>query len=125
MKLGEYLNAINHSKKPLMDTEDEQAEKEYSPFVVNRCLSYFIDTVLHSNLMNQHPEISSKMQFDYLSSSIRKRKRFSKWLKQETDNNLEIIKEYFQYSDTKAKEICDILTEEEIEEIKKYLHHGG
>ena len=125
MKLGEYLNAINHSKKPLMDTDDEQAEKQYNPFIVNRCLSYFIDTVLHSNLMNQHPEIPSKMQFDYLSSSIRKRKRFSKWLKQETDNNLEIIKEYFQYSDTKAKEICDILTEEEIEEIKKYLHHGG
>ena len=125
MKLGEYLNAINHSKKPLMDTEDEQVEKLYTPFVVNRCLSYFIDTVLHSNLMNEHPEISSKMQFDYLSLSIRKRKRFSKWLKQETDNNLEIIKEYFQYSDTKAKEISDILTTEEIEDIRQYLHHGG
>ena len=75
--------------------------------------------------MNEHPEISSKMQFDYLSLSIRKRKRFSKWLKQETDNNLEIIKEYFQYSDTKAKEISDILTTEEIEEIRQYLHHGG
>ncbi|MAH44010.1 DNA polymerase [archaeon] len=125
MKLGEYLNAINHSKKPLMDTEDEQAEKQYNSFIINRCLSYFIDTVLHSNLMNQYHEISTKMQFDYLSSSIRKRKRFSKWLKQETDNNLEIIKEYFQYSNTKAKEICDILTEEEIEEIKQYLHHGG
>ena len=91
MKLGEYLNAINHSKKPLMDTEDEQVEKQYTPFVVNRCLSYFIDTVLHSNLMNEHPEISSKMQ----------------------------------YSDTKAKEISDILTTEEIEEIRQYLHHGG
>ena len=125
MKLGEYLNAINHSKKPLMDTEDEQIEKQYNSFIINRCLSYFIDTVLHSNLMNQYHEISAKMQFDYLSSSIRKRKRFSKWLKQETDNNLEIIKEYFQYSNTKAKEICDILTEEEIEEIKQYLHHGG
>jgi len=125
MKLSEYLNAINHSKKPLMDTEDETVEKEYTPFVINRCLSYFIDTVLYSNVMNQHTHISSKMQFDYLLGSIRKRKRFSKWLKKEMSNDIDIIKEMYNYSDSKAKEVIELFTSEQIKEMDEYLHGHG
>jgi hypothetical protein len=125
MKLSDYLNAINHSKKPLMDTEDEQVEKEYSPFIINRCLSYFIDTVLYSNMMNQHAHLSSKMQFNYLSGSIRKRKRFSKWLKKEMSDDIEIIKEMYNYSDSKAKEVVELFTSEQIKEIDEYLHGDG
>jgi hypothetical protein len=69
MKLGDYLNAINYTKEPLLDTEDESVEKGYTPFVVNRCLSYFIDTVLYANEMNRRPETDKKMQFDYLQKS--------------------------------------------------------
>ena len=125
MKLSDYLNAINHSKKPLMGTEDEQVEKEYSPFIINRCLSYFIDTVLYSNMMNQHAHLSSKMQFNYLSGSIRKRKRFSKWLKKEMSDDIEIIKEMYNYSDSKAKEVVELFTSEQIKEIDEYLHGDG
>jgi len=125
MKLTDYLNAINHTKKPLMDTEDEQVEKEYTPFVINRCLSYFIDTVLYSNVVNQNPHISSKMQFDYLSNSIRKRKRFSKWLKKEMASDIDIIKEMYNYSDAKAKEVAELLTPEQIKEMDEYLHGHG
>jgi hypothetical protein len=125
MKLSDYLNAINHSKKPLMDTDDEQVEKEYSPFIINRCLSYFIDTILYSNVMNQHAHISSKMQFDYLSGSIRKRKRFSKWLKKEMSNDIDIIKEMYNYSDSKAKEVVELFTSEQIKEMDEYLHGHG
>ena len=125
MKLSDYLNAINHSKKSLMDTDDETAEKEYAPFVINRCLSYFIDTVLYSNVMNQHTHISSKLQFDYLSGSIRKRKRFSKWLKKEMNGDIEIIKEMYNYSDSKANEVIDIFTSKQIKEIDEYLHGHG
>tara|TARA_R110000824_G_scaffold161845_2_gene337341 strand:- start:306 stop:692 length:387 start_codon:yes stop_codon:yes gene_type:complete len=125
MKLSEYLNAINHSKKPLMDTEDEYVEKKYAPFVVNRCLSYFIDTILYANSMNEHPGISNKMQFDYLSNSIRKRKRFSKWLKKEMTDDIEIIKEMYNYSDAKAKDVAELLTPEQIKEMDEYLHGGG
>ena len=125
MKLSDYLNAINHSKKPLMDTEDETVEKKYAPFVVNRCLSYFIDTIFYANSMNEHSHISNKMQFDYLSSSIRKRKRFSKWLKKEMSDDIEIIKEMYNYSDGKAREILDLFTVDQIKEMDEYLHGHG
>tara|TARA_R100001443_G_scaffold102620_1_gene110844 strand:+ start:39 stop:425 length:387 start_codon:yes stop_codon:yes gene_type:complete len=125
MKLGEYLTAINYSKEPLLDTEDESVEKGYTPFIVNRCLSYFIDTVLYANEMNLRPETDKKMQFDYLQGTIRKNKRYSKWLKQESVDNLDTIKQYYGYSDTKAKEVMDILTPEDIEYMREKLTTGG
>ena len=112
MKLGDYLNAINHTKEPLLDSEDEMVEKKYTPFVINRCLSYFPDTILHVNEMNRLPSASKKMQFDYLSHSIRKRKRFSKWLKRDTDDRVELIKEYYTYSNGTANDVKDMFTEE-------------
>jgi hypothetical protein len=125
MKLSEYLNAINHTKENLLDTEDESVEKEYTPFVVNRCLSYFIDTVLYANEMNRYSGIDKKMQFDYLLRSIRKNKRYSKWLKRESVENLELIKEFYGYSDSKAREILDILSGDDVEFIRKKLDRGG
>ena len=125
MKLGEYLTAINYSKEPLLDTEDESVEKGYTPFVVNRCLSYFMDTVLYAIEMNVRPETDKKMQFDYLQKSIRKNKRYSKWLKQESVENLDIIKQIYGYSHTKAKEVMDILTEEDLEFMRTKLATGG
>ncbi|MAL45565.1 DNA polymerase clamp loader subunit A [Hyphomonas sp.] len=125
MKLGDYLNAINYTKEPLLDTEDESVEKGYTPFVVNRCLSYFIDTILYANEMNLRPETDKKMQFDYLQRTIRKNKRYSKWLKQESVENLDTIKQYYGYSDTKAKEIMDILSPDDIEYMREKLATGG
>ena len=125
MKLGDYLNAINYTKEPLLDTEDESVEKGYTPFVVNRCLSYFIDTVLYANEMNRRPETDKKMQFDYLQKSIRKNKRYSKWLKQESVENLDLIKQFYGYSDAKAKEVMDIISDEVIDFMRKKLSTGG
>ena len=92
MKLSDYLKAINHTKEPLLDTDDEFIEKGYVPFVVNRCLSYFPDTIFMVNQMNACPTVDKKMHFDYLLNSIRKRKRFSKWFKNE---DWKIIKGYY------------------------------
>jgi len=125
MKLGEYLNAINYTKEPLMDTEDEQVEKKYAPFIINRCLSYFIDTVIHANEINRFSSADKKMQFDYYRGAIRKRKRFSKWQKKEITDKLETVKEYYGYSNTKATEIMDLLNDEEIEQMRVYLTGGG
>ena len=125
MKLTEYLNAINHTKESLMDTEDEQVERDYAPYVVNRCLSYFIDTVLHANQMNEFSQSDKKMQFDYLKNSIRKRKRFSKWLKNEMSDDFTVVKKYYGYSNTKTKEIISLLKKEEIEDMRIYLSGGG
>ena len=125
MKLTDYLNAINYSKESLMRTEDEQVEKQYTPYVVNRCLSYFIDTILHANQMNQFAQTDKKMQFDYLQSAIRKRKRFSKWAKNEMGDEFDIVKEYYGYSNSKTKEIMSLLSTENIEEMRLYLSGGG
>ncbi len=125
MKLTDYLNAINYSKESLMRTEDEQVEKQYTPYVVNRCLSYFIDTILHANQMNQFAQTDKKMQFDYLQTAIRKRKRFSKWAKNEMGDEFDIVKEYYGYSNSKTKEIMSLLNSEDIEEMRLYLSGGG
>ena len=93
MNLSEVLNAINYDKTPILD--DELQEKEYVPFVVNRCLSYFPDTILYANKVNHYNQLDKKMQFDYLRLSIRPRKRFSKWIKLQEEKDLQLIKDHY------------------------------
>ncbi len=119
MKLGEYLNAITYTKDDLF--ADEGAEKGYVPFVINRCLSYFPDTIMQVNELNTNPNVSKKMQFDYLKNAIRKRKRFSKWLKNTKDDRLESIKLHFGYGDKKALEAMRVLSDEKIDEIHENI----
>jgi hypothetical protein len=123
MKLGDYLNSINHTKENLLDTDDESAEKEYTPYIVNRCLSYFPDTIFHVNEMNRFANIDKKLQYDYLINTIRKRKRYSKWMKTEKIKELEIIKKHFNYSYQKAKDVLPFLSKEDLKEIES-LYKG-
>ena len=125
MKLTDYLNSINYTKENLLDTEDELVEKQYAPFVMNRCLSYFPDTIIHSNIMNENSHIDKKMQYDYYLASIRKRKRFSKWLKKEESEKIDTIKEYFSYSNQKAKEVEDLISDSNIEDMRESMFKGG
>lgn len=125
MKLGEYLTAINYSKESLMDTEDDWVEKKYQPYIINRCLSYFPDTIIQANQMNRYSDLDKKLQFDYLLNSLRKRKRFSKWAKDEQSEDFEIVKQYFGYNNRKTKEIMDLLSEDDIQSIKEDLFTGG
>jgi hypothetical protein len=124
-ELKEYLNAINHKKKPLMDTEDEAWEKKYLPFVVNRCISPFLDTIMLVNEMNRLHHLDKKLQFDFLLNSIRTRKRFAPWLKANKIDDLEYVKEFYGYSNAKAKSALTILTSEQVKEIKTSLNKGG
>jgi hypothetical protein len=124
-ELKEYLKAINQSKEPLMDTEDKMWEKKYLPYVVNRCVYPFMDTILLVNEMNQYPGLDNKLQFHFLINSIRSKKRFAPWLKTSKIENLELIKEYFGYSDQKAKDVLNVLTDEDITSIQKKLNKGG
>ena len=125
MKLSEYLNSINYTKDDVFLEDPEYATKSYVPYVINRCLSYFPDTILHSNEMNGKSFLDHKMQYDYYRFSLRKRKRFSKWLKEEKSNNLQIVKDYFNYSNRQAKEALRILTPEDLQEIRNFLDVGG
>ena len=124
-ELKEYLNAINHRKKKLMDTEDEMWEKKYPAFIVNKCLSAFQDTLMLVNEMNMRPHLDNKLQFDFLINSIRPRKRFAQWLKASKIKDIEYVKEYYGYRHAKARSALEILTDSQLEYIKEKLNKGG
>lgn len=124
MELKHYLASINHTKTAIMDV-DEQAVKSYPSYVVNRCLSYFSDTIFYANEMNCASWLDSKSQFDFYRLGIRKKKRFSPWIRKEADDNVNVIKQAFGYSDQKAREVLNILGSEDLQKIKKSLDTGG
>ena len=119
----EYLTAINDTKKDVMI--DDIAEKGYNAFMVNRGLSYFNDTVLFANEMNLNAHLHNRLQFDFLINIVRRRKRFSKWMKPETASDVEVVKEYYGYSNEKARQALPLLTPEQIIDIKKKVYKGG
>lgn len=119
----EYVNAINLTKKDIM--VDDIAEKGYSAFMVNRSLSYFNDTVLMANEMNVNHHIDNRLQFDFLINIVRKKKRFSKFMKPETVSDVEVVKEYYGYNNEKAKQALTLLTSDQINELKKKVYKGG
>ena len=119
----EYCNAINYTKKDIMI--DDIAEKAYSPYMVNRQLSYFPDTVLAANEMNRNHHIDNRLQFDFFINIVRKRKRFSKWFKPEHISDLDVVKEYYGYSNEKARQVLTILSTEQINELKNKVAKGG
>ena len=125
-ELKDYLSAINETKKPLLDTDDFDWERKFPPFVINKCLAQHYDTIMHANEMNGYHFLPKKMQFDYLLNSIRERRRFGgKWLNKTKVKDLEVVKEYYGYSNEKAKTALDILTDEQISAIKRKLYKGG
>ncbi len=123
--LTSYLTAINWSKKKLMDTDDETWEKKYPPYIINKGLSYFSDTVMYANEMNRLHHASKHMQFSFLINTIRSQKRFSKWLKASKIKDLDVVKTYFGYSNNRAREALSVLTKDQIDYIKEKLYKGG
>lgn len=121
----DFINAINLTKKDLL-AEDPMAKKDYVPFIINRGLGYFPDTVLYANEMNRNSSIAVDWQFSFLLNSISKKKRFSKWHKKDAETeSLRLVKEYFGYSDSKATDALSILTEDQLVMIKEKLYKGG
>ena len=119
----DYLTSINDTKKDIM--VDDLAEKDYNSFMINRGLSYFIDTILTANEMNTKYFIDKRMQYDFHMNLVRKKKRWSKWNKAEVDKDIKVVKEYYNYSNEKARQALTILTPENIEDLKKRLRKGG
>ena len=119
----EYVNAINYTKKNIM--VDDITEKAYAPYMVNRQLSYFPDTVLAANEMNRNHHLDNRLQFDFFINIIRKRKRFSKWYKPETISDLDAVKKYYGYSNEKARQVLTLLSPEHINELKRKVTTGG
>ncbi len=124
MELKDWLNSINTTKKNLID-EDPDLENKYPAFVINRCLSGHIDTILLANEMNINNHLSPKLQYDFFINIVRPKKRFAPWLRKDKLNSLELVKEYYGYSDEKARMALKILTDEQIEYITKRMDRGG
>jgi len=124
-ELKEYLNAINFNKKNLMDSDDVMWEKKYPAFIVNKMLSGFSDTIMLVNEMNRNHFLDKDMQFQFLLNSIRSKKRFTPFLKASKIKDIECVKEYYGYSNEKAKSALDILTKEQLKLIKESLYKGG
>ena len=123
-ELKDWLNSINTGKNNLID-EDIDLEKKYPSYIVNRCLSGHIDAVMFANEMNKHPNLSKKLQYDFFLNSLRKRKRYSPWLRKEQIENLELVKKYYGYSNEKSKQVLNILTREQLSFIRDRLETGG
>ena len=121
----DYLPAINHTKKNLMDSDDPMWEKKYPAYMVNKVLSGFQDTVMLSNEMNRNHFLDRDMQFQFLLNSIRSKKRFTPFLKAGKIKDIECVKEYYGYSNEKAKSALNILTKEQLKLIKESLYKGG
>jgi len=120
MELKDWLNSINFTKEDLSENI-----KEYSPFIVNKCLSGHIDCILFANEMNMNHHLDKKMQYSFYLNSLRKKKRFSPWIRKDKITDLECIKQYYGYSNEKASQALKILTKEQINFIKKRLDIGG
>lgn len=119
----EYVNAINTSKKDIMI--DDLAEKAYVPYTINRSLSYFNDSILAANEMNKHHHIDKKLQFHFLINIIRKRKRFSKWDKPELVSDVDVVKEYYGYSNEKARQVLPLLSSDQVLNLREKVSKGG
>ena len=124
MELKDWLNSINTNKNNLID-EDIDLEKKYPSYIINRCLSGHIDAVMFANEMNKHPNLAKKLQYDFFLNSLRKRKRYSPWLRKEQIENLELVKQYYGYSNEKAKQALRILSKEQLNFIKSKFETGG
>ena len=124
MELKEWLNSINVTKKNLIN-EDPSLEKEYPPYIINRCFSGHIDSIMFANELNKYPNLQKKLQYDFFLNSLRKKKRFSPWLRKDQIKNLDLIKQYYGYSNEKAKQVLNILTKEQLSFIRDRLETGG
>ncbi len=121
-----FLRSINTTKENvLLDDSNGKIEEAYNPFIINKTLSYFPDTIMQSNTMNQYFDIDKKLQYDFLLNSIRKKKRFSRWIRSNIEENVDTVKQYYKVGNEKAVEILSLLNDEQISIIKSELSEGG
>ena len=121
-----FLKSINTTKENvLLEDSNGKIEEAYNPFIINKSLSHFPDTIMQANTMNQYFELDKKLQYDFLLNSIRKKKRFTRWIKSNIEENVEIVKQYYKVGNEKAVEILSLLNDEQISTIKSELSEGG
>ena len=123
-ELKDWLNSINFTKENLIE-EDPDLIKDYPPFIINRCLSGHLDCIMFANEMNLNPHLDKDLQYSFFLNSVRKRKRFSPWLRKDEIKDLDCVKRYYGYSNEKAKQALRILTKKQLNFIKSKFETGG
>ena len=124
--LKDYLNSINLNKNNLMDEDSDPAWKsKYPAYIINKCMSHHMDTVMYANEMNQYSFLDSKMQYDFYIHIVRPKRRFSPWGKKQKVDDLDLVKRYYGYSTDKAIQALRILSPNQIDYIKDKLNKGG
>ena len=123
-ELKDWLNSINFTKENLI-AEDPDAINKYPPYIINRCLSGHLDCIMFANEMNKFPNLDKDLQYSFYLNTLRKKKRFSPWLRKDKVTDLEIVKQYYGYSNEKASNVLKILTPDQINFIKQRLDIGG
>ena len=123
-ELKDWLNSINQTKKNLID-EDSSIEKDYPPYIINRCFSGHLDAILFANEMNMYSFLPKKMQYDFFINTLRTKRRFSPWIRKDLVDNLDCVKRYYGYSNEKAKQALKILSKEQLDFIKSKFEIGG
>ena len=123
-ELKDWLNSINFNKNNLIE-EDPSAIKDYPPYIINRCLSGHLDCIMFANEMNKYPNLDKDMQCNFYLNTLRKKKRFSPWLRKEKVTDLQCVKQYYGYSNEKASQALKILSKQQLEFIKQRLETGG
>jgi len=124
MELKDWLNSINLTKKNLID-EDPSIEKDYPPYIINRCFSGHLDAIMFANEMNMYSFLPKKMQYDFFINILRTKRRFSPWIRKDLVDNLDCVKRYYGYSNEKAKQALKILSKEQLDFIKSKFEIGG
>jgi hypothetical protein len=123
-ELKDWLNSINFTKQNLIE-DDPNVKKDYPPYIINRCLSGHIDCIMFANEMNMNAHLDKDMQYSFFINTLRKRKRFSPWIRKDKVKDLECIKQYYEYSNEKASQALKILTKQQLDFIKQRLETGG
>ncbi len=120
MELKDWLNSINFNKEDL-----SHEIKDYPPYIVNKCLSGHLDCILFANEMNRYHFLDKDMQYNFYLNTLRKKKRFSPWIRKDKVSDLEYVKRYYGYNNENAAQAMKILSNEQIEFIKQKLDTGG
>ena len=123
-ELKDWLNSINFNKKDLIE-EDPSTSKDYPPYIINRCLSGHLDCIMFANEMNKYPNLDKDMQYSFYLNTLRKKKRFSPWLRKDKVTDLQSVKQYYGYSNEKASQALKILSKQQLDFIKQRLETGG
>ena len=124
-ELTDWLNSINKTKEDLLSDDDAGiSEKEYLPYIINRCLSYFPDIIFIINELNKRPDMDKKMQYHFLLHMLEKKNRFSPWQKKDKIDDLELIKKHYKYNNRTAKEALEVITDSELQKLKNYIESG-